>query len=1660
MRYDKDFFDLWESGDYTGSNRPTGRVTIDADWLLKATAPIWGNSIRGPFRYFIDISANQGTIEHELPNVRSISRDHTLSNDIATCTVTLSNQWHDTIGQGAPGSVVPDDVDVLGKPGAFWPDHGNVQSNTLWGQTPSTGAYRRNGTYNSSFDWFQAIVPYALIRTYEGYGDETKSIDQALSDGDIYQTGTWLVESVSGNTSGELVISMQDMGKLLKDQISHPPLVPEAIYPVEYTPEGKSAFDSYWEPKAKTGVTNASQGRVRLSYDDSSNDVRSGLTDHAYVAGSNPSKAVDGKESTFAISQGFASPLSAMDWFQYEPFPQTWQPSDSSYNVDQLAITPWAGGYEVYISIYENGSWQGSSTIDTTGFDVAAGTNIAYVKKISIPLALPDGYEKTVNVSLDRVYDARYIRLTFKNYYYSQWTSGAGYYRAGIRTLDAYIKNTAFIPNYGNPSYDDNWTHAMASHPVRGYWVCDNTGNVYGFGDASEYDSATFGVANLVWEAIAMAAHPSGKGYWVLDRSGRVYAFGAATDYGEVTFNPGTDPWGAQAVSNGQAFDIKATHTGNGYVVVYGNGDVRGFGDAMNISGGTNMGSYKVWSRGITAVESYMNSIPMKVLYPANNAFGFIVQELYVYNICRRGVSVDTHPTDYGFWSVNGSGEVFAQGACQHFGGLLQRVYNAGAGNTFRLGIEEFTHAIRSTTTGNGYWIAFGSGHIAAYGDAVGQGPVDVYGGANPNANFNMPDNEITDWSFFRALIWDLQPDPDGTGFWLLAASGDVGAYNADFWGSPGYYGLSGFKWFEGNMKDYADMVKEFLLWAGFLLYDPGQSGSADPPVHGNIESTGIIPEQPVGGELFDKRSILDIITELKQITGYSFWVDYDGAVHYESPNWWSSGNFDPTGVRIWTDDTTGVQVPPETANSSIFIPTVSDELTLTQYTAGFNSEGLRSSIIISSDVPDFKNPTTTAYTEYIPTTATDEIRPGVPALRNIVRPAVWVNSNFTNSEEQRLMAELINLQIWFSQRTGSVEMVGNPLIGINDQVKIRERNTSEFYTHYVRGVSSNLDLQEGTYKMTLTTNWLGNAASWVITTSPSYDPVYQVQISNYVDRWQEITGRELPTTGGSSGGSELPSNIIVNEAYFAENTYLADTDWNEGYVFYADITISGDPLEDVKFTVLEQTGGMSGWPDFGGEKPYMVIVKKSALTVTNPNYITFFDVINSGGPLVTSPEPDTTPGYFPEDVNNPGYLINVLPETNHPYWGTLPESVPGFGFTSAMWYWSSTNEEWNTEMFYLYDNVSAASEESWERFLEAPGNAATGYYSRRVTSNYPEPHTYSFLQRTTLPADDYVIFVTGKAKTAGTKRFRLRIDGSNATHEDLFGTFTALSGGSSVTSPTPVNIGLVGGTGPAILGGLQSGNVIAKGFTLSGDFDQEGFPTGYDGSSLSNIIGTVTTDPVGKIYLYTSGTLSTVPTYPSTFSPYTLGNNLWTTNTAPGQIWESFANDGFVYDGVLEMGLEIFIFNVAGVDAVFGVASDTSGVGQFSIYRYGSPGPSETIYPPTTDSIVDSGTTTQFGSWIGDVHVAGGTSVNPVTSSGPIPDYQDSAMTGPNNSASVIRLLYTFDSLVASTGPQGQAAIWSGGGPWVSETFPWYNEPAYDVSVSVYLKLRASKDP
>jgi len=1126
MRFYPSILEKVKSGRFLGENRPIARVSVEPLWQLNSTGASYGGSIRGPYRWFQD-AADSG-VEWEVPNIKNISWDRSEGQDIASCTITLYNMWHE-------GNLEEAELEgQLGKPGYFWPKRG-LEVNR-WNQIGGTGSFRKDGFWDPNFKWQNVLVQYGLIRTYEGYGghpsfDNFQSIQDNLDNENVLITGTWLIDSVTAGSGGEMVLNCKDMGRLLLDQICFPPTIPSGLYPLDYYPAGKSAFDSVFGPKPKTGVSPGSQGEVRSKYVYSSLDDANGAVVDTSTYGHKGSDAVDGNWETFAWSEAHALPGSATVFWDF----------DILDPISKLSIKPWAGGYECYISIMRDNEWLPGSTIP--------GLTEPYLVRINIPFAIPDNQEPVINIELpdsfknlgDKGYAQR-VKISFRNLYYSGSPDDADMYRGGLRDVIFYREGAKVDP-YSPDFTTIPWTFSMCAHPTRGYWIVDADGSVYGFGDAADYDSTAFGTVPLAArsghsdnQSIAMAAHPDGKGYWVLDRMGHVYSYGSADFYGEYEVAwPGTDIWGEDGIA---AWDIAPTYTGNGYWVCYGDGSVRGFGDATP----------DYFTVPVTDVATFMNTF---------------VDDKWLIQHQLNGIT--NHPTKMGGWVTSGSGEVWAFGeGIPQYGQLDQRVYNRGMADEFRLTKTEFTRSIEATKSGNGYWIAFGSGHIAAFGDAINQGPTYVYPDNNPGIQVPIDETNIQDWSFFRALVWDIARDPDGTGFWVLVADGHVGSYSAEFWGEPGYNGLTGYRWHEGNFSgDYSEILRELLAWSGFTFYSPS---ATEVDVFGAIESTGIKTDTIIAAEKFDKRPILDIIKELCEVVAYRFSIQEDGSVKISSPNIWRSGNFDIDGIRIYVDGSSYDRVDAEDPDAVAFIPMIDENIDMFDYSTTLSSESMRSEIIIGTDQPDPKNPSATGFVRHTPRSGSEQVAPGIPMLRGIPRVGMWISQLFTNNEEAQLMAELISLNAWFAERTSSTSCVANPCLSLGDQVKFAERNTSEYNIHYINGISSNHDLDSGVWTYTLTSHWLGDADNWVITADENTAPVdgyHYIEISERVDRWQQDTGRGLQK--GAQANGSIDNLVSMIGAFDRTTGILGEQGLLEGSFTlnrrYSDLSFNLDTL-------------------------------------------------------------------------------------------------------------------------------------------------------------------------------------------------------------------------------------------------------------------------------------------------------------------------------------------------------------------------------------------------------------------------------------------------------------------------------------------------------------------
>ncbi len=232
-----------------------------------------------------------------------------------------------------------------------------------------------------------------------------------------------------------------------------------------------------------------------------------------------------------------------------------------------------------------------------------------------------------------------------------------------------------------------------------GYWLTDDLGAVFAYGDAVVYGSLT-GV-KLDKPIVGMASTPTGKGYWLVGADGGIFCFGDAAFDGStgsvqlvqpiVGLAPDDQSGGYRFVaSDGGVFDFNApfygstggvalvqpvvgmaaTPTGKGYWLVASDGGIFSFGDA-----------------------------------DFHGSLGGV-------QLAQPIVGMAATPTGKGYWLVASDGGIFSFG---------DAVFHGSLGG---LALPAPIVGMAPSPTGNGYWMVGQTGNVYNFGDAksFGQG--------------------------------------------------------------------------------------------------------------------------------------------------------------------------------------------------------------------------------------------------------------------------------------------------------------------------------------------------------------------------------------------------------------------------------------------------------------------------------------------------------------------------------------------------------------------------------------------------------------------------------------------------------------------------------------------------------------------------------------------------------------------------------------------------------------------------------------------------------------------------------------------------------------------------------------------------------------------------
>lgn len=661
MRTNTYITDLWaRGGPFIGDNKPHGRVTVQLPWsdldgahkydVLRATYSTGTGNFadRGlPLRWYQDAANDQ--VELELPNVTQIHTNRSIDSDAASFDILIQNQqMYDNDG-------IPVTATELGQPGYFSFNRGvSTDSQARWDQTAN--------------QWENLLVPNALIRTYQGYGGTELSIANAVNAGNIMLTGIWMVDHVEIHSNGTMRLSGRDGSKLLIDQQLYMPLVPRDHYPLTYYRWVSINNKIKAAAKTVTTVVNAqiAPGDKITTYETSSVDAwYDSIYGHDMLLhGHRASDAFDSNEDTWFLGEGNSRPDAdfAVNYLQ----------AVCGEQMNAIYISPWAGNYTCYVSIQENGVWQGdpnnlihydpSILFSTQPYAVDTGGAIPYVASFGIPWETPAEYV------LDRVYRADRVRLTFRDLTYTDY--GPWHYRAGIREFKIRASGAASTSSTTSTTLQPIFYAAASILDVNnpnttGYLTASYFGTVDPFGDARAF-AQTGGDAVSDSQTNGIAFSATRQGYYTLQSDGRVQSYGDATFYGSPHSTN-------QPVSPVYA-DVIPTRTGLGYWVTRWDGVIYHFGDAA----------------------TYINaSIPSG-------------------EVLSRACA---NPAANGLFLIDSKGTVSVRGTATHYGNWTGPSVSAAGG-------LEIASDIQATSTGLGYWILTTAGRVQAKGDATNFGEI------------------------------------------------------------------------------------------------------------------------------------------------------------------------------------------------------------------------------------------------------------------------------------------------------------------------------------------------------------------------------------------------------------------------------------------------------------------------------------------------------------------------------------------------------------------------------------------------------------------------------------------------------------------------------------------------------------------------------------------------------------------------------------------------------------------------------------------------------------------------------------------------------------------------------------------------------------------------
>ena len=269
-------------------------------------------------------------------------------------------------------------------------------------------------------------------------------------------------------------------------------------------------------------------------------------------------------------------------------------------------------------------------------------------------------------------------------------------------TLDA--NGNQNVGNGTSGSYRQLWTSplklpdvfsAMATtHDSRGYWLAQQDGTVWAFGDATAYGSMTSTALNS--PIVGMAPTPDGLGYWLVAADGGIFAFGDAHFYGSM----------GGKLLNKPIVGMASTPDGLGYWLVASDGGVFSFGDAgfYGSTGDITLNRPVVGMASTSDGKGYWMDAQDGGIFAFGDAsfYGSMGGK----QLNTPVVGMAPTPDGKGYWEDANDGGIFSFGTAQFYGSMGGRPLNKPL------------IAMAATNTGTGYWEVASDGGIFSFGTA------------------------------------------------------------------------------------------------------------------------------------------------------------------------------------------------------------------------------------------------------------------------------------------------------------------------------------------------------------------------------------------------------------------------------------------------------------------------------------------------------------------------------------------------------------------------------------------------------------------------------------------------------------------------------------------------------------------------------------------------------------------------------------------------------------------------------------------------------------------------------------------------------------------------------------------------------------------------------